>query len=572
MDNRIPPILKKYIASSKVKEKDALSFLSFDNWLRTSEHTATDWILVARSEEIGNESYFTMSCLVKGSENSLKGFVSACTFDVETTFGVPSIEETEKITRIKGMKLMPFVFRRHFKGHCPDAFEFIQDFLLLYNSFWVEKTREWRNIDDNGLVHTLAKHSFHAGSGDDRYEQLLVDAHVLKRYLTFRDVYLVRYHDHRRRSETEISEVIGEFKNVRLKNEQSGYSLDLRTDIQYNKIKSSSRLLGKDIIKGYQEKGKEVQLAEQFMSFIIGRDGEGKLIELSCDPSPLSSYFTDKGTPHFLTSVFFKPEVLQKYYSQPGLYTVDDYQVMYLHQWSIDYDMTSERLVHVYLGDLGQSLSYEEQLHWRQFNVAPKGEMSDYRFKADFLAEWALSTPEQTPVGHFKEALENLQERVISEYNQPFFLPLLDDDKHAYKTVRVPLTDEGKEHDEQILSLTKILNDSLNVPLLSALTGKSIGDIDIKGSKIHGSLALLLDWLRHHFTEEESASLIEPFTILQALRSSGSAHRKGANYQKTLTRYQLEGLSNSGRIRELLLRIMKALKTISGVFREIEKE
>jgi len=42
------------------------------------------------------------------------------------------------------------------------------------------------------------------------------------------------------------------------------------------------------------------------------------------------------------------------------------------------------------------------------------------------------------------------------------FKPLAEEDGHYFKTLRVPLTKEQKEFDEQVLALTKIFIDSLN--------------------------------------------------------------------------------------------------------------
>lgn len=81
-----------------------------------------------------------------------------------------------------------------------------------------------------------------------------MDVHCLKDYLAVKNSYLARFHDHRRRSQEDISKFIGgEFVTHVLKNDNSYFELDLRTDIQYDEVKSTSRLLGKDLVLPYDE-------------------------------------------------------------------------------------------------------------------------------------------------------------------------------------------------------------------------------------------------------------------------------------------------------------------------------
>jgi hypothetical protein len=67
----------------------------------------------------------------------------------------------------------------------------------------------------------------------------------------------------------------------------------------------------------------------------------------------------------------------------------------------------------------------------------------------------------------------------------------------------------------------------VNCALLQ-LTRKKINALDSKGNPIKGSLALFLEYLTILFTEEsQRLQVIEPFTVIQALQSTGFAHRKG---------------------------------------------
>ncbi|MFF3755898.1 hypothetical protein [Streptomyces sp. NPDC002185] len=43
----------------------------------------------------------------------------------------------------------------------------------------------------------------------------------------------------------------------------------------------------------------------------------GQPITSTCDPKKLSNYFADRATPHHLTRVYFRREVLHRYTAQP---------------------------------------------------------------------------------------------------------------------------------------------------------------------------------------------------------------------------------------------------------------
>jgi hypothetical protein len=54
-------------------------------------------------------------------------------------------------------------------------------------------------------------------------------------------------------------------------------------------------------------------------------DVTGKPVRHTCDPDKLANYFgKNPEAPHYLTPVFFRAEVLEKYYADPGKYSVED--------------------------------------------------------------------------------------------------------------------------------------------------------------------------------------------------------------------------------------------------------
>ncbi len=139
-----------------------------------------------------------------------------------------------------------------------------------------------------------------------------------------------------------------------------------------------SRLLGKVIVSPppMEQCGKwpfaEAQ-PEPEVPFVIGVSLDGTMLEYTSDPSKLSNYFgANSGAPHYLTPVYFRKEVLSKYYADPDRFAVSDGGLGCLSLWSIQIDNNHATHVSVFLGDLGRDLPYEERLHWRQFNVPPR--------------------------------------------------------------------------------------------------------------------------------------------------------------------------------------------------------
>jgi len=90
------------------------------------------------------------------------------------------------------------------------------------------------------------------------------------------------------------------------------------------------------------------------------------------------------------------------------------------------------------------------------------------------------------------------------------------------RSLHVPTTNEQKEFDDQVASITKIMIDSLNEAELS----KDL-ILDKKDPRGIDKFEAFLDSRGFPNTK-----MIEFFRSLQLLRSSGVAHRKGDNYEK----------------------------------------
>ncbi len=135
----------------------------------------------------------------------------------------------------------------------------------------------------------------------------------------------------------------------------------------------------------------------------------------------------------------------------------------------------------------------------------------------------------------------------------PLFLLPAPGDKHLLETIRVPVTNSQAELDEQISHLTKLLVDSLNERELAA----KANDLE-KGTKGIGKLAGFLEATQ--FLERQL--VVQFLRDLQTLRSTGSAHRKGAGYDKIVARLGIQSSSKTEAGRRLLEEAIVALQAL----------
>lgn len=318
-----------------------------------------------------------------------------------------------------------------------------------------------------------------------------------------------------------------------------------------------SRLLGKVVLAPPPQKHAGVwpfneEKGEKDVTFIVGVDSIGNEVESTSNPEKLADYFgANPKAYHYLTPVYFRREVLQRYFSEPARYRVADGQLSCLSRWSCRIDNDLDSHVVVFLGDLGRDLPYEERLHWRAHNVPPERGVSETNWRRSFLGQVADAKAADLV---FRREYESFAPAWEATQGWPLFLPLSSEDAHLLRTIRVPVSNAQSEFDEQVITLTKLLVDSLNESELK----KRVINLDERAKGL-GKLAAFLD--ETGFQQRERA--VEFLKNLQNLRSTGSAHRKGRNYQKIIEKLGIQ-LGKKGSAFEKLLRmaadVLRALR------------
>ena len=340
-----------------------------------------------------------------------------------------------------------------------------------------------------------------------------------------------------------------------------------------------SRLVGKRIVEPLPKTKSDfwpfAEVSEpEYASFIIHVNESGDEISYTSNPDELKTPAdpgnirgVDEAAPSYLTPVHFRKKVLDKYYHEPSKYTVEDSILRCGSLWSVYIDNHHDDIVCAWLGDLGRDLPSSEQEHWCLFNIPPTRGVSKTYFTRQIEAQFANS---DRPEHIFKQRYHDLQKVSQMHLGWQWLLPLHTADAHHRQSLRIPATDEQRDFDGMVLSLTKMLIDSLNEKWLRKLIPCEKQEV----FKDKRGIALLEAAL--HLNDLEGSDIhIDFLRKLQNLRSSGSAHRKGKGYSKIAAYFDVENQSlrhvfanilnsasdtldyfivlvNSGRIREII--------------------
>ena len=135
-------------------------------------------------------------------------------------------------------------------------------------------------------------------------------------------------------------------------------------------------------------------------------------------------------------------------------------------------------------------------------------------------------------------------------------MPLSEDDEYNLKSLRLPLNESQEEFDHQVLSLVKTIIDSLNEKEIEK---------QIKQSGELKGISKLKRWFEElHFSDYEPH--IKFLRNLQELRSSGTGHRKGKNYEKISKVFKLDEKSHIDVFDEILLQAIRLIEYLYEAF------
>ena len=280
---------------------------------------------------------------------------------------------------------------------------------------------------------------------------------------------------------------------------------------------------GFDVVRVSLERGARARLVMQgkqprdYASFKLLDFKHGVVKEWEADPAKIGNYFVPSELPFGTSPVFFKPDILIQYRTDPARFRVLPDRVECVGAWSLPYYVNEDGQVHVYLVDLA-AIPYEEQLGWKRWNQEPKGPIAQAAYRQDFEGEW---TDEYDPLLSLCEIVQSfpatdVDAGCVSVWALGKLPPTRSLDFLGYV-----VTESQKEFEDQILALSQIVVEGLNRGEINSLADalacrdKQLGSIK-QLAKVMESLVV---------PQDTRDTILGPLIEIQDRRSSSIAHR-----------------------------------------------
>ncbi|MBE8233594.1 MAG: hypothetical protein HAW67_07630 [Endozoicomonadaceae bacterium] len=480
-----------------------------------NKHGEQKWTTVYETNSDDNQ-YLYCAFVAKEAIDKAMNNVN---WDVMIGSGGPGIiESSEEVTYHTNINepFLRLVLDRDFHGIKNSYLEILEEFRLFHNLYYEKDSNTYLDFDDVGDEIEVVQL---------RPNEVKIQTKYLRSFMAAKQINLLLYFDINFKHPDNYLDELKEVKKIKSK--------DLIFNIYPINIPSNPHahtpsIMGKKLIlcEPIEQCGVWPFDPEKIYHEFIFADTNGKEVTFSCNPKLLANYFgANPEAPHYLQPIFFRNEVLNKYYGNSG-YELSDGMLRRKGSWLLRLDNHSSQYVSVFLGDLGTDLPEQEQLYWKSFNDTPDdAKISRTNSERSFLGNWFDS---ENPEHRFKSKYRELQKYWQEKYGWNLFLPFAKEDEHYFNSIRSPLTKEQSEFDSLIMAITKLIVDSINNTELRKHL--SIADNEIKPIR-------LLETLLEKLKSENAMTLASILKRLQAIRSSGSAHRKGSTYDKEILKF-----------------------------------
>lgn len=470
-------------------------------------------------------------------------------------------------------ELEPFVLYRSANYDIPPYVELSQEFRVLLNMHerYNSSTNKYYVIDnENGGWEKVAEIDG---------VTLRIKLSILRYYLALRKMHLLLFFDEMRYSQKTFMELnVTPIDNQIVKDDDFIYNYTSLIDVHFDGNQSGGWVMGKCVLRYRENDYKDKffdKSAKQYADFVYGYNDDGDHLTHSCDKNSLSNYFFKNGeNPLEMTPVFFKKEVLDKYYSNPNKYTISDGALGCEGAWSMYLDNDHRNYVVVPLVYLGY-LDYTEQLYWKGYNIAPEHDMGLSRTA---YARWFEGNISESsyPDLCFKHTFKRFNKKWQEYFGWNLFLPLIEQDEHRYKSLHcLTVENNSSDFDEQVLSLTKLIVDSLNQKCLVANTEDSVEEVKFflqkKNVTSLSELKAGIDKLEAFLFSQglDCPDMIEFFRKLQALRSNSVAHRKSETRKELRKLYEyfcLDSKTEQEVLEDIFINMIRTLNTLTTYF------
>lgn len=403
---------------------------------------------------------------------------------------------------------VPLVHVRNYNGPFPGTVELAEDFRLCFDLYEDAAKREFVTVDEVGDRVVAAR-----WIGDD----LFVAKRFLRRYQAARQLHLCLQFCVDRHGGDEIKHL--DPINVDIDEDTWRVAYHGANGHNFQRGRYFTRLVGKRILAPPPIEQSDIapyDAPRNYESFIIGNDEEGQPVTHTCDPDQLANYFgKNPDAPHYLTPVYFKADVLGKYYGDPDRYAVEDGYLRAIHSFGLRMDNGRADQVAVFLGDLGTDIPFREQQYWRAFNVASAEGLSEVAFRRSFLGQWVDSDRAEHRLSAAHAAVN---EAWLERFGWPLYDPLHEHDAHLMSSLHVPTNPGLSQFGDQITRLATFAVGYLNeAGIVAASNGTSQSGGINKLELLLGEQGLPTD-------------VCGVLRRIQGARSRVATHRKGSDF------------------------------------------
>ena len=524
---------------------------------------ATDMVIVCRPN-LGKirSDYFILGGLIPYNlaEEILSG--EHISDVIENVWPEPTVYRSDRESPIKYFRWgvnqdeygsEPLVIGRQFSKMKEDYLEISEEFRLFHNLYHDRKTDTYIKIDNAGNETTVVI---------VKPDEVQIRLKEIRQFLAVKEMYLSMLFEFNEYSEYSLEELgHNEFEQWDFRRKGAMCWTYDRWDIPVQNFQSISRLRGRKLIEPLPKSKSDFgAFAEEpkYVEFIVDVDENGDEVYHTCDPYKLRRVSGENPeAPWYFTPGHFRKQVLGKYYNEPNKYTVKDSRVE-CGMWGMKIDNHDSDKVCVMFRDLG-SLPYTEQLHWRSHNIPPEGGVSETFYRRMVLGEWARS---DQPEHLFKQNYERLQKTCTECLDWQLLKPLTPEDAYRLQRLRVPVNDEQCHFDDLVQDLQTILIESIDVKGLKRLLPEA-ERANLKGKR---SIEILGETLNFHSVEhaDHRVSFLQK---LQTLRSKGSGHRKGSDYQRIANYFGVDSLGQQEAFFEILKQALDIVEFLTYVVR-----
>ena len=452
----------------------------------------------------------------------------------------------------------PLVIFQEFHDVVPDAILISEEFRLLMNLWLDPKTGNYFQIGDDGSKNLAIKIDGH---------KVEVRTPVLKRYLAARQLDAALFVD----STASVPTAEAREAFIHLSIEDCSNNRDKCLSRYIGELHRSSheemfsRVLAKRILLAPLQKTCGIWPwdnieVEDYPNFIIGENETGRPIRFTCNPDKLANYFgANPDAPHYLTPVFFKPEVLQRYYDDSSLYEVRDGRLSCGHKWGVQIDNDNPGFVAVFLGDIGRDIPQSHWEHWLSHNVPPTQKMSETNIRRSFFGQFVDS---KNPEHRFKMSYKELNRVWEQRWGWSLYREARGQDAGVLRRLRIPVNDTDTELRTQLLNLALVLVDLLNEKGITEKLSKKIED-----EQGIAKLQRFLKTTSYEYVDRDISLLRK----IQRMRSRIAAHASGTSGQELLEK-ELSGRSPRQYIQHLLAEAAQMMGDLIGFVKQSATE